>query len=76
MELRRSSHYDGLKNKFEGDIKSIFQKFQNNFGNLEVKYKIVLRIFLFFASGTQTIWCVVHSVYYKFKKKRKIIKFI
>ena len=35
-------------------------KSQSNFGELEIKYKIGLRIFLFFTSGTQNICCVDH----------------
>ena len=42
---------------------SSLMKSQSNFGKLAIKYKIGLRLFLFFASGTQNIWCVAHSVY-------------
>ena len=39
---------------------SSLMKSQSNFGKLEIKYKIGLRLFLFFTSGTQNIWCVAH----------------
>ena len=42
---------------------SSLMKSQSNFGKLEIKYKIGLRLFLFFTSGTQNIWCIAHSVY-------------
>ena len=35
-------------------------KSQSNFGELEIKYKIGLQLFLFFTSGTQNICCVDH----------------
>ena len=62
MELRRSSHYDGFESNSERDIKSVFhidyqfigeKSSQRNFGKLAIKYKLGLRIFLFFTSKTQ-----------------------
>ena len=41
---------------------SSLMKAQSNFGKLAIKYKIGLRIFLFFISGTQNIWHVANSV--------------
>ena len=55
---------------------SSLMKFQSNFEKLEVKYKIGLRLFLFFTSGTQNIWCIAHSMYCRVSGKRKINKFI
>ena len=64
MELRGSFDYNGFLSNFERDIKSLFQidqftdEVQNNFGKLAIKYKVGLRLFLFFTSGTQNIWWV------------------
>ena len=55
---------------------SSLMKAQSNFGKLAIKYKIGLRLFLFFTSGTQIIWRISHSVYCKVQGKRKISKFI
>ena len=69
MELKRSSHYDGFESNFERDIKSVpglissLMKSQSNFEKLATKFKIGLRLFLFFTSETQNIWCIAHSVY-------------
>ena len=66
----------------KGIVKAYFRlisslnKSQNNFGNFAIKYKIGLRLFLFFTSGTQNIWCVAHSVNFRVEGKRKIDKFI
>ena len=37
-------------------------KSQSNFGKLAIKYNIGLRLFLFFTSGAQNIWCIAHCV--------------
>ena len=53
----------------KGILKAYFRlinslmKPQCTFGKLAIKYKIGLRLFLFFTSGTQNIWCIAHSVY-------------
>ena len=44
---------------------SSLMKFQSNLGKLAIKYKIGLKLFLFFTSGTQNIWCVGHFVNYR-----------
>ena len=70
MELRRGSHYDGFEINSERDIKSVFQidyqfadeESRKTFGKLAIKYKLGLRLFLFFTSKTQNIWCVAHSI--------------
>ena len=49
---------------------------QSNFGELVIKYKIELKLFLFFTSETQNIWCIAHSVYCSVWGKRKVNKFI
>ena len=61
MELTRSSNYDGFESNFESDIESVFQidqltaEVQSNFGKLEIKYKIGLRLFLFSKFGAKNI---------------------
>ena len=83
MELKRSSHYDGfLRVILKGILKVYFRlisslmKSQSNFGKLEIKYKTGLKLFLFFTSGTQNIWCIAHSVYCRVQGNTKINKFI
>ena len=50
---------------------------QNNFGKLPIKYKIGLRLFLLFTSGTQNIWCIDHSVYCRaWRKTKKIYSYL
>ena len=51
-------------------------KSQSNFGKLAIKHKIMLRLFMFFTSGTQNIWCIAHSFYWRGYGKRKVNKFI
>ena len=41
---------------------SSLMKAQSNFGKLAIKYKIGLRLFLFFTCGTQNIRRIAHSV--------------
>ena len=43
-----------------------------------MKYKLRLRLFLFFASKTQNVWCVAHSVICVLQglRKRKMNKVI
>ena len=53
-------------------ISSRFQS-QSNLGKLAIKYKIGLRLFLFFTSGIQNIWCISHSTYHRVSGKRKWI---
>ena len=61
MALKRSSNYDGFGSNFERDFKAYFRlissqmKSQSNFRKLAIKYKIGLKLFLFFTSGTQNI---------------------
>ena len=70
MELRKSAHHYGFENNSERDIKSVFQidyyftdeKSREIVESLQ-KYKLGLRLFLFFTFKTQNIWCVAHSVY-------------
>ena len=50
---------------------SSLMKYQRNFGKLEIKYKIGLRLFLSFISGTQNICGIYHSVYCRFEGKEK-----
>ena len=84
MELKRSCHYDGFDINSERDIKSVFpigsqftdhnekSGFQRNFGKLAIKFKLGLRLSLFFTSRTQNIWCVTHSVICVLGYSRKI----
>ena len=51
-------------------------KSESNFGKLSIKYKIGLRLFVLFTSGTHNIWRIAHSVYYRVQGKQKINKFI
>ena len=66
MELRISSHYDGFESNSERDIKSVFQIdyyfTERTFGKLAIKYKLELRLFLFFTSKTEYLvrWPFCH----------------
>ena len=73
MELRKSFHYDGFEINSERDIKSIsdwlsvhhsliLMRILEKFGKLAIKYRLGLKLILFFTTKTQNIWCVTHSV--------------
>ena len=75
MKLRRNSYYDGFENNFERDIKRVVQmdwftdEVLSSFGQLAIGYKMGMRLFSFFTSGTQQkIWCVAYSMYCRFRK--------
>ena len=77
--IEKKFHYDGFEINSERDIKSLFQvdyyftdeKSKRNFGKLAIKYKLGLRLFFFFTSTIQNIWCVAHSAICVLQSLRK-----
>ena len=53
---------------------SSLMKSKSNFGKLGIKYKIGFKLFLFFTSAIQNIWCIARSAYFRIYGKRKINK--
>ena len=72
--IQKSSHYDGFGSNFERDIDRVVQmnyftdEVWASFGQFAIKYKMGVRLFSFFKSGTQNIWCIAHSMYCRVRK--------
>ena len=64
LRTETSQNLKGILKAYLRLISSLM-KSESNFGKLPIKYKIELRLILFFTCGTQNIWCIAHSVYYR-----------
>ena len=62
-----------LKGILKVYFRLIISSLMRNFGKLAIKYKLGLRLFLFFTCKAHSIWCVAHSVYCRVQGKRKFL---